>query len=337
MDLIRCESLHGFEALVNKLGGTPDDILAHCQLPQSLLSFQQEFISYRDYILLLETAAQQLDCSDFGIRLASMQTIDILGPLALAAKQATTLGEALNWVINYIHFHVSGLEVNVTTVPDTDDALLTFSITLLPLPVAKQTVELTLALACQFTTFLSGGRCHAKAIYLPHGFQQGSVRAKQILGSPVVSDQPLAALQIEQQDLSLSVDSEQTALSDAATLFLHNHCNTKDTSLSQKVSVIIKAMLMFELCNNQVVAAALDLSIRQLHRGLAKEGTSFVKLKSLVRKELSQHYLVQANLSLGRIAELLGYQEQSAFSKACWLWFGCGARAARNKLQAAEG
>jgi len=330
--LIRRESLIGYRELIAELGGDLDDVLAASELTMAVLDPQLPFLRYYDYIVLLETAADVLNCNDFGLRLAAKQDIDILGPLALAAKQSTTLGDALVWVVSYIHFHAQGLEVTLTNIPHSNDFLLSFAITLNPAPKATQTIELTLALASQFANFLSDGQSKIKAVHMPHHYPAMSWTAKNCFGCAVEGNQQMAALVLDQDDLSMVVNRQQSQLANAAIGFLTNNCSPQHVSLTQQVALLIRAMLMMELCKNEVIASALGMGVRQLHRKLALEQTSFVKLKDRVRRELAVTYLRQINLPLGRIAELLGYQEQSALSKACVSWFGCSARQARYNL-----
>jgi len=332
--LIRRQSLAGFNQLVEELGANVTEVLQACQLNEDLLTGSDGFVRYHDYIVLLETASEVLGCHDFGVRLAAKQNIDILGPLALAARQAKTLGEALNWVVKYIHFHAQGLQVSLTKVPASDELLLTVAITLSPLPKANQTIELTLALGCQFAQFLSGGRCHIKTVLLPHHYPHVTWHAKNAFRCPVTGDHPVAAIVLDQRDWEMPLVGQQHHLANAAMNFLKQHCDTQSMSLTEQVEVLVKAMLMFELCTNEMIASALDLSVRQLHRKLALEETSFIKIKNAVRRLLAQHYLSQKTLSVAWIAELLGYQEQSAFTKACQGWFGCSARQVRYNLMA---
>ena len=64
------------------------------------------------------------------------------------------------------------------------------------------------------------------------------------------------------------------------------------------------------------VAASLNLSARTLHRHLAREGWSFRDLRNDTRRSLAESYLRDPTLTLGEIAWLLGYSEQSAFTRA---------------------
>ena len=70
------------------------------------------------------------------------------------------------------------------------------------------------------------------------------------------------------------------------------------------------------------VAAGLALSPSELQRRLEQVGTSFRAEVERVRRTLTEQYLRDPSLSLIEIAFLLGFSEQSAFSRACRRWFG---------------
>src|SRR3546814_16735110 len=81
--------------------------------PQSL-SQVDAFISYRSLIHLLERSAIELKCPDFGLRLASRQGgIATLGPLEVAMRNSTTVGEAYRYCAG--HLQVSSPVVRLGT------------------------------------------------------------------------------------------------------------------------------------------------------------------------------------------------------------------------------
>ncbi len=104
--------------------------------------------------------------------------------------------------------------------------------------------------------------------------------------------------------------------------YLQKNFSGDDLLLKEKVRALIKPLMLANQCTH----------VRSLHRQLAKEGTSFVKIKDAVRKEMAKQYLAQKGLSLGQIAILLGYAEQSAFSRSCQSWFTMGPRDYRKRL-----
>lgn len=69
------------------------------------------------------------------------------------------------------------------------------------------------------------------------------------------------------------------------------------------------------------VAASLDLTPRTLQRRLAAADVSFGDLLDAARRELAQVYLRDPALSALDVALLLGYAEQSSFTRAFRHWF----------------
>jgi AraC-like DNA-binding protein len=73
-----------------------------------------------------------------------------------------------------------------------------------------------------------------------------------------------------------------------------------------------------------------------MQRRLGEEGTTFEGVKEEARRDLARRYLVQPDLSIGQITTLLGYSDQSAFSRSCRRWFDRSPRDMRAHLLAAN-
>ncbi|WP_235706176.1 AraC-like transcriptional regulator QhpR [Acidiphilium iwatense] len=70
------------------------------------------------------------------------------------------------------------------------------------------------------------------------------------------------------------------------------------------------------------VAHKIGMSESSLYRHLCYEGINFVDLVRGIRREFAVNLLNKEHISLGEIALLLGYSEQSAFSRAFKKWTG---------------
>jgi AraC-like DNA-binding protein len=81
------------------------------------------------------------------------------------------------------------------------------------------------------------------------------------------------------------------------------------------------------------VARRLSVSPRTLRRKLAAEGVTFARILEDLRFALARRYLSERDLSISRIAWLLGYTEVSAFSHAFRRWAGHAPRAVRSRRQ----
>jgi AraC-like DNA-binding protein len=69
-------------------------------------------------------------------------------------------------------------------------------------------------------------------------------------------------------------------------------------------------------------AGKLGISRRTLHRRLSEHQLDFSTLLRTTRMELAKQYLQDKQLALSEVALLLGYADQSAFTRAFSEWFG---------------
>ena len=115
--MIRAASLRGFATLVRELGGDPAEHLTRFGLPRDALDGDDGLIPITAHDLMLDTAAHELSCPDFGLRLASFQDLTILGPLALAIQASSTVAEALQCASRFMFVHSPALSVAVEPDP----------------------------------------------------------------------------------------------------------------------------------------------------------------------------------------------------------------------------
>lgn len=95
-----------------------------------------------------------------------------------------------------------------------------------------------------------------------------------------------------------------------------------DINLSNEVRALICQQLPQGEPDIEQVAAHLKLPVRTLRKRLQESDTNFKTLLEEVRFELAQAYLMDTKLSLIDIAFMLGFSEQSAFSRAFKRWYG---------------
>jgi AraC-like DNA-binding protein len=80
------------------------------------------------------------------------------------------------------------------------------------------------------------------------------------------------------------------------------------------------------------VARKLGIGQRTLARRLASEGLTFSGVLQGLRHDLATRHLMDKDLSISKIAWLLGYQDVSAFTNAFRRWTGTAPRATRQGL-----
>jgi AraC-like DNA-binding protein len=75
------------------------------------------------------------------------------------------------------------------------------------------------------------------------------------------------------------------------------------------------------------------LTQQQLRRLLKKNGTCFQCVLDETRKANAAHYLFETDIRFSEITYLLGFSDQSTFSRAVRRWFGSAPRDARSKCR----
>jgi hypothetical protein len=104
----------------------------------------------------LEASADDLGCPDFGLRLSQWQGLDILGPIAVIARNAQTLLGALEAIAQYLYVHSPALRL--TAAPRTTEARVkfTYEVTEPGLPYILQGYELSMAIGVRIIRLLGG-------------------------------------------------------------------------------------------------------------------------------------------------------------------------------------
>jgi AraC-like DNA-binding protein len=79
----------------------------------------------------------------------------------------------------------------------------------------------------------------------------------------------------------------------------------------------IYLLLPLSQASIELVAHQLNLTVRTLQRQLGSAGSSFSGIVEEVRRDLAVRYLLNPRYPIGRVAALLGYTNQGAFT----VWF----------------
>jgi AraC-like DNA-binding protein len=110
----------------------------------------------------------------------------------------------------------------------------------------------------------------------------------------------------------------------------------KSESLARQIKQLIEPRLPSGEVSSVEIAEALHMSSRNLQRRLQDEGVSFKQLLSEVRQELALRYLASSRYSISEVAYLLGFSDQSNFTRAFKRWFNVSPSDKRLELRQNE-
>lgn len=282
----------------------------------------EAFVALRRWQALL-SHARDLDPgpkSTFALRLARGIAPRHFGVVGFAALACSTLGEALQRLERY---HRSVYDVNLAQVrPCNEGVCIEWGVERgRPGALVDETA---LAALVQLTREFTGKPLRALAVDFVNP-RPANVRPYQdFFGGPVRFGQPSTRLLLSAQDLALPLrgaDAALLALLDAQAEALLREV----AAVSEPVGVWRQALVgLIRSGRTQLpdLAQSLQMSPRSLQRRLAEQDHSFQALLCQTRQQLAEAYLRDANVELAEVALLLGYSEQSAFTRAFRQWTG---------------
>ena len=146
-------------------------------------------------------------------------------------------------------------------------------------------------------------------------------------GCEVLFDQPQNAISFDHEHLVLPIVRSQLAFMDGD--YMDNFPDWfvvpgNDQSIASQVEQIL-----LELRDDGMFSPAIDfvaeimmMGRRTLSRKLAKERTSFQKIKTKIRRDLAKKYLLTSDISIAGISSKVGFAEPCDFTRAFIRWEG---------------
>lgn len=309
---------------MRELGADPQPLLRRYHIAEQSLVDGDALLSLRAVTHLLEASSAATGCNDLGLRIAQEQDISILGPLGVVIQNATTADAALQYASRYLFIHSPGLALTaVDPSPSIGGAIeLVFEIRLSGHPVQRQNIDLCLGTTHRIARLLLGPHYHLRAVTLPHTPLAPLSTYRRFFDAPVAAHQERAALHIDRAGLHADLQGGNPALRQITEDYLSRHFRVPGDSVSERVRLALRSMLGTPSADKEAIAAMLAIHPRTLHRRLQAEGTGFEAIKEELRKEMALQYLRETNVPLSQISSLLGFPEQSAFTRSCRRWFG---------------
>jgi AraC-like DNA-binding protein len=333
LELIRASVLQGFAQCVGELGGDPEALLSGAAITPERICDRDAYIPSRTHAGLLTRAAEELCCPDFALRLSDYRGIEVLGPVALAGRHATTVQDGFDALARYIH--VFNTTSHITVAPlRAGEVRFTHSM-LDDSAATAQRNELALATSVQGARALIGEHFRPLRVFLPHAPVSSPASYRQFFGSEVAFGHAHCGFDFLSEDLARPIRASDPLVRDVATQYLESPANaSRRVAPETALRAIITQSLAAGHCTLLEVARELFVHPRTLQRHLAAQGLRFEHVVADVRRDRARHYLENTTMPLSDVSDLLGYSDQSSLTRACRAWFGACPRSVRNDRQA---
>lgn len=269
----------------------------------------------------LARAAQLDPRPALGLRIAEGISARHFGVVGYAALACDTLLDALQRLERY---HASVYDVNPARVSLREEGLCIEWGVERGQPGALVD-ETALACLMRLTRDMTGRPLQARELGFVNPRPTDLRPYEDFFGCPVHFKQTSTRLVLATQDLALPMRKSDPAL--LALLDRQAERLLQELGVAMPAALAAYRMSLVALIREgetslSALAGALQMSPRSLQRRLAEQGLSFQTLLDQTRQHLADAYLRDPRLELAEIALLLGYSEQSAFTRAFRQWTG---------------
>lgn len=315
--LIRGSALYQFTDLVASLGGDGHALmLAHGIDPAAAGDYQQ-FLGYRAVCAVLGAAAGELDCSDFGMRLARRQGTEILGPVAVIIRHSETVAGAIDGVNKYL-FNCAPCDLTELR-RGPSAAVYTFAINVRQLAHRDHMVEKSLGTAMTALRFMIGDDFVPLRVTMQHHRIGLAESYRDMFGCPVDFESKLNSVHLPNHLLSQPIRGRDAAALTLAENYLSQ--SGPGRGFADHVQEMTERLIGVNRASLTVVARELAMHPRVVQRRLSESGTSFEEILDGARRALAWQFSA-TGMQAAQIATLLGYSEQSSYTRACRRWYG---------------
>ncbi len=281
-------------------------------------------------IRFLDATANALGDNFLGFHLAQLVDLREMGLLFYVAASSETLGDALQRAARYSSIVNEGLSIQCLKARD-------IRMVVEYVGVARHTdrhqIEFLMTVLIRLCRQLTGRRLKPSRVrIMHHRSKRDGSRLAAYFGHDITFGARTDELTFDSGIYDIPVSSADPYLNELLVANCEQALSHRSANRGAFRAAIENAMVPL-LPHGKVraaqIAAKLGLSQRTAARRLALEGATFSSVLEDLRGDLAIQYLSDPDLSISRIAWLLGYQEVSAFTHAFKRWSGKSPRAAR--------
>jgi AraC-like DNA-binding protein len=316
---------------IESCGHDPAAVFRKAGINPTLLKKSDARIAISHVDELWRLAVDLLDDPCFGIKMTESWHPSYVGALGYAWCASSTLRTAFNRVVRYIHVVSEDLNIKLVETPAGLKVIADLEDSVFTLPQHHDVVLSVLMHMCRFNY---GDELMPTEVCLAHEKPHCEKIISDYFRIPVAYDAAVSSftLRTKDVDMILTTGNKELALMHDEFLMKYLIEIKKGDIVQQIQSVIIENLPSGNVTDN-LIARELNLSERSLQRKLKEKGTSFRAVLDNVREMAAIQYIKNPVNSMSDIAFLLGFSEQSAFSRAFKKWTGTSPIKYRNSLK----
>ncbi len=170
---------------------------------------------------------------------------------------------------------------------------------------------------------IAGPSLHAQAVHFQHAFSGDKKPYEDFFDCPVYFSSHCSKLAFDKKGIFKEQPFANSTLTCTLDEWIERHLEEfKEDLLSTRVKKYILKNLAYGEINQVYVAKEMALSPRMMQRKLSAEGTNFTELLDDSRHKLAIKLISHNRLAISEVTYILGFSDQSNFSRAFRRWTG---------------
>jgi AraC-like DNA-binding protein len=262
---------------------------------------------------------------DEGLALALVEHADpsMLSGLGLSMVSSRTLGDAINRSCLYSQVATDAARQVLRERPDGRLELVQEMSSTEFAGVTEYAVEAFIIATVQILRLISNGQFALQEVHFRHNKNALRERYESFFDAPLVFDSTEYKLIFSAEIMAYPCGQANPALAESIDAWMQDYLGGfESSSLATKVRRLLTEKLPSGEFLQENIAGALAMSARSLQRGLQGEGVNYKELLEKTREDLAIKYIGEAQLPLIEVCCLLGFTDQSNFTKAFKRWTG---------------
>lgn len=326
---VRVGPLYNIPKLLIDLGCDPEPIFERNGFHPEAFKDTEHRISYLMGSRLLADCVATTNCDHFGLLLGQMASPSYLGVVGFMVNAASTVGQALEALVEYLDLHDEGSTVSLKT--EEDYCQLNFQIFQPGVSAAAQICDLSVVIMCKIMRSLCGNDWNATQVQLMKRRPDNAAPYLRYYRTSVLFDSDKCGIVFPRKHLQLAPPGADELLYHHLELEADLLHQMQHRELLEMLPAVLQRGLLLSRFSASDIADEFGMQERTLHRRLQAADTSFRHELDLVRKSLSTQLLESTGLPVYDIAVSLGYADSSGFIRAFQRWTGISPAAWRKQ------
>lgn len=316
-------------AVLRCLGYDPEAVLRDAGFSLALFESFDAQIPFRSQCELIERCARAVGCAHLGLLVGARCQLRSLGALGLLQKYSADVGGALRGFIRFQRYQVAGGEIALREAGD--EVFLSYRIG--EVNARDHLENIVVAAMCTVLRVFLGAAWNPVRAVFSYPAPRDTAPFHQFFNCPVVFSGSASGLVFGPGYLQRRLAHYDPDLCDYLCRQLEQFAPVGE-KIAAQVLKLLQTAIPSGVVRSEQIADLLGVHQRTLHRRLRDCGTNFQELLDYARYGLARRLLDETPMTVGKVAETLGYSEPSAFVRAFRRWSGATPSAWRQGVAA---